>query len=527
MQEDMIHAFWARGNEHFSWRRECMTWHLPTFLALYGNKHTLRTLYNYWCDLPIALTKDYRGKNASESATAQRQKNWHQAQRLTVDFLKSTGIPHPETTEEWKTIVSEMGKWMAMSAIHSHTPAAVMELPVSATRDSKEAMLFRALCDERITLPAELFRDTPIHERIERLYGGGIIEARRYWRCNTEHFWTAKVTDTWLTSALYHKLGYSHQEIQAKGLPAPEASGELVGGVQSSILRTTERRDRHTMPPLTTANVSSVTSANWRKANGYEASDHVLWGRAECGLVLPSVSCWEVIGRHVGVTKGGYMCSYCRGFWKARKGGTRVVQLTGRKADQRVRLQLILDEPPEELENKWIDERLLQYYMRCEPHAPPRDERMEASGGPRLRFSSSNGMGQVAPREGRTPEDPGRSQGGPVHPRGCAMDGLLVSRRGPLGRQGAGASGPDPTPNQQKASLGSSFWHSRNRTQLARQLPTRGKNPGVELLRGPARRGKGRAAAQTLSSFWVSGACVGGFGLTTHVLLETRSHLRQ
>ena len=202
MQEDMIHAFWARWNEHFSWRRECMMWDLPTLLSLYGNKHTLRTLYNYWCDLPIAMTKDYRGKNAPESATAQRQKHWHQAQRRTVDFLRSTGIPHPETTEEWKTIVSEMGKWMAMSAIHSHTPAAVMELPVSATRDSKEAMLFRALCDERITLPAELFRDTPIHERIERLYGGGIIEARRYWRCNTEHFWTAKVTDTWLASAV-------------------------------------------------------------------------------------------------------------------------------------------------------------------------------------------------------------------------------------------------------------------------------------------------------------------------------------
>ena len=52
------------------------------------------------------------------------------------------------------------------------------------------------------------------------------------------------------------------------------------------------------------------------------------------------------------------MCSYCRGFWKARKGGTRFVQLTGRKHDQRVRLQLILDEPPEKLENKWIEERL-------------------------------------------------------------------------------------------------------------------------------------------------------------------------
>ena len=116
------------------------------------------------------------------------------------------------------------------------------------------------------------------------------------------------------------------------------------------------------MPPISTANVSSVTSAGWKKSNGFAASDHVFWARAECGLVLPSVSCWEVVGRNVGVMKGGYMCSYCRGFWKAKKGGTRFVQLTGRKSDQRVRLQLILDEPPEALENKWVEERL-QYYI--------------------------------------------------------------------------------------------------------------------------------------------------------------------
>ena len=88
------------------------------------------------------------------------------------------------------------------------------------------------------------------------------------------------------------------------------------------------------------------------------------------------------------------MCSYCKGFWRAKGGGTRFLQLSGRKADQRVRLQLILDEPPLALENKWIKERV-EYYMRCEPHAPPRDERMEASGGARLRFSHTNGMGHV------------------------------------------------------------------------------------------------------------------------------------
>ena len=150
-----------------------MTWDLPTLIGIHGNNHSLRTLYNYWCDLPIAINKAYRGKNAPNSNTALRQKNWHQAQKKCVDFMKSVGIPHPETAREWKLIVSEMGRWMAMSVIHSGTPAAVMELPLNPTSDSKDAMQFRASCDERITLPAELFRDTPIHERVEKLQGGG------------------------------------------------------------------------------------------------------------------------------------------------------------------------------------------------------------------------------------------------------------------------------------------------------------------------------------------------------------------
>ena len=98
--DPMIQAFWAKWTEHFTWRRECMTWDLPTLLGIHGTKHTLRTLYNYWCDLPIALSKTYRGNKAPESATALRQKNWHQAQKRMADFLKSTGTPHPETAEE-------------------------------------------------------------------------------------------------------------------------------------------------------------------------------------------------------------------------------------------------------------------------------------------------------------------------------------------------------------------------------------------------------------------------------------------
>ena len=65
---------------------------------------------------------------------------------------------------------------------------------------------------------------------------GHAVEARRYWRCNTEDFWTAKVTDDWLASALYHKLGYSHQEIKARGLPAPVGPREQVDQGAAGVL---------------------------------------------------------------------------------------------------------------------------------------------------------------------------------------------------------------------------------------------------------------------------------------------------
>ena len=81
----------------------------------------------------------------------------------------------------------------------------------------------------------------------------------------------------------------------------------------------------------------------------------------ECGLVLPSISCWEVVSQNKGVTLGRHMCNYCK--------GTRFAQL-GRKVSQRVRLQLILDEPPEILQNKWAKERV-PYCVRWEPHAAP------------------------------------------------------------------------------------------------------------------------------------------------------------
>ena len=93
----------------------------------------------------------------------------------------------------------------------------------------------------------------------------------------------------------------------------------------------------------------------------------------------------------------GATCRFCKGFWKASRGGTRLLQITGWRKDKATCLQLVMDEPPEQLYNQWIRDRM-EFYKRVEPTEPPRDERLvlgDAST-PRMRFSSSNGLGDVS-----------------------------------------------------------------------------------------------------------------------------------
>ena len=95
---------------------------------------------------------------------------------------------------------------------------------------------------------------------------------------------------------------------------------------------------------------------DWRKKHypGASKDRRFLWGEAECGLILPSISAWEVVTKEKGAPKGGYMCRYCQGFWKASRGGSRFLQITGEHRGALASLQLVLDEPPEALYNQWI-----------------------------------------------------------------------------------------------------------------------------------------------------------------------------
>ena len=56
------------------------------------------------------------------------------------------------------------------------------------------------------------------------------------------------------------------------------------------------------------------------------------------------------------------MCKHCKGFWKSKRASSRFVQIGKGK---RVSLQLILDEPPQDLYNRWIKSRIAWTLQRC------------------------------------------------------------------------------------------------------------------------------------------------------------------
>ncbi|CAK9117931.1 unnamed protein product [Durusdinium trenchii] len=246
----ILSIWWAHDTDKDErWRWESRTWDLKSLIHIYSHRYTFKYIYSF------------RGKDAPPSATKTRNIRRSEARKEASSFLAALGLDKPADKDEWRTVLREMGSFLATNCkvFLTNCPAPVMEMPVAPVHDSKEAMRFRAICDERITIPLDALKQFP--------------------------------------------------------------------EVHSKLVATKEK----------------------------------------------------------GATKGGYMCRYCQGFWKASRGGTLAS------------LQLVMDEPPEALYNKWIKERM-EFYKRVEPCAAPRDERLEPVGkmNHRLRFSTSNDLGAVS-----------------------------------------------------------------------------------------------------------------------------------
>eukprot|EP00435_Cladocopium_sp_Y103_P028221 s2216_g7.t1 len=300
-----------------------------------------------------------------------------------------TGYTFKEIYSAWSQMPitlaahKEMGRFLATKTFMTNCPAPVMEMPIHSLHDSKEALRFRAICDERITLP-----------RVRE--AGGLLSPRG----DAGHQGELEV------QCLPHLVAQFTAEeavplyraIGAMGcLLPPGAPGPVGGGGTPTATELQANPGKFQFPPLTPFNVTSVAGLDYKKKHFGGKHKHVFWGAVECGLILPSISSWEIVSKEKSVTTGGYMCKFCKDFWKAGRGGSRFLQIVGRHRGQMTALQMVLDEPPQDLHNQWIKDRM-EFYKRVEPLAAPRDERVELVGcqSNRLRFSSSNGMGPTS-----------------------------------------------------------------------------------------------------------------------------------
>ena len=102
--------------------------------------------------------------------------------------------------------------------------------------DSKEVLRFRAVCDERITLPLSSLRafDSVYTKLVAGLSKSSMVEIKVKWRCNVVHDWVEPVPQE-AAGALYDRLGYSQDLITQLGCSPPlGASGPGGGAAKES-----------------------------------------------------------------------------------------------------------------------------------------------------------------------------------------------------------------------------------------------------------------------------------------------------
>ena len=246
-----------------------------------------------------------------------------------VPFLESLGIPKPRSKAEWSYIFKEMGTFLAAKNFIVNCPLPVMELPVAPVHDSKEALRFRAVCDERITLPLSSLRafDSVYTKLVAGLSKSSMVEIKVNWRCNVVHDWVEPVPQE-AAAALYDRLGYSQDLITQLGCSPPlGASGPGGGAAKESdpkakilagadtTLRTPDQGTRR-YPPITAATVTAIAGKKYINKHFPTGTKHVFWASVECGLVLPSISAWEVVGKEkFGATCAGSARASGRRAW--------------------------------------------------------------------------------------------------------------------------------------------------------------------------------------------------------------------
>ena len=208
-----------------------------------------------------------------------------------------------------------------------------MEIPVAPITDDREHMIMRAICDERISLPLEAFKGHP--EIYDQIVA--ILPADQL--MDVKVAWRCNTTQYW------------HAEVDAA------AAGPLYAKLGYSA--------------------AAIEAMNLNPFRG-----HV-------NLTAQGAKLLGEEPAHSGHPNPG-----------ARQSGhspAPFITIEGDDGQDYEVLQMVLDEPPERLYNRWVKDRI-EFYKRLEPTAPLRDVPLKVDPNPvhRLRLSISNGLGQVS-----------------------------------------------------------------------------------------------------------------------------------
>ena len=325
-----------------------------------------------------------------------------QMRKEAMPFLESLGIPKPRSKEEWSYIFKEMGTFLAAKNFIVNCPLPVMEMPVAPFHDSKEALRFRAICDERITLPLASLKafDSVYTKLVAGLSKSSMVEVKANWRCNVVHDWVEQVPQRrWgpcMTGWAIPGLSGSSPRF---GCRWPWGGSGQGGGPKGQGPGGGRHHAPHPRPGHQA--VPAHHHGHGHGGCGPKVRQQALpQGGEACVLGLRGV--WLGLAKHqcLGSGEQGKVQDHGGLYVQIlgrRAAGTRLLQITGWHRDKATCLQLVMDEPPEQLFLQWIRDRM-EFYKRVEPTEPPRDERLvlgDAST-PRMRFSSSSGLGDVS-----------------------------------------------------------------------------------------------------------------------------------
>ena len=369
--EQVVGIFWAKGDGVF-WTRQTRTWDLPSLTGVYAHRFTFKYIYSAWTTFPLVVKTQRRGRNAEGSASDKWMGNILQMRKEAVPFLESLGIPKPRSKAEWSYIFKEMGTFLAAKNFIVNCPLPVMEIPVAPVHDSKEALRFRAVCDERITLPLSSLRafDSVRTKLVAGLSKSSMVEIKVNWRCNVVHDWVEPVSQE-AARALYNRLGYSQDLIRQLGCSPPVGVSGPGGGAakESDPKARTPRSARRTRAPGGTPRSPRPRSRRSRTGSTSTSTSNEARVLGLCG-VRPGPAQHQRMGsggQGEVQDRRGLHVQVLQGLLKPR--AAEKTRLTGWHKAEATCLQLVMDEPPEQLYNQWIRDRM-EFYK------PPRDERL-------------------------------------------------------------------------------------------------------------------------------------------------------